>query len=205
MSHPLVWLWWRDTRNVAASLLARVSQPRGALAIAGLVLFAVAVGVTTRSTPGFAQNVNVYGAPSLMVLVMLGAFSPLGLYFRPADVDWLLTAPLTRAELVIYNVVLRARTAFLSGLFLSLLPTWRGAGWWQAFTGYTLVFLLLQISGQWLAVVRAWLALHVSPVGRRLIALAFIALPAARGGARAARAPRPRAFPSSSASRSRSR
>jgi len=93
MRHPLFWLWWRDSRNVAASLLARVSQPRGALAIAGLTLFSVAVGVTTRSTPGFARNVGVYGAPSVMALVMLGAFSPLGLYFRPADVDWLLTAP----------------------------------------------------------------------------------------------------------------
>jgi len=179
MRHPLFWLWWRDSRNVAASLLARVSQPRGALAIAGLTLFSVAVGVTTRSTPGFARNVGVYGAPSVMALVMLGAFSPLGLYFRPADVDWLLTAPLTRRALVIYNVGLRARTAFLSGLFLSLLPTWRGTGWWQAFTGYTLVFLLLQISGQWLAVVRAWFALHVAPVGRWLVALAFTALPVA--------------------------
>ena len=179
MSHPLVWLWWRDSRNVAKSLLLRVSQPRGALAIAGLTLFAVAVGVTTRSTPGFARNVGVYGAPSVMVLVMLGAFSPLGLYFRPPDVDWLLTAPLTRRALVIYNVALRARTAFLSGLFLSFLPTWRGTGWWQAFTGYTLVFLLLQISGQWLAVVRAWLALRVRPIGRRLVAFAFVALPLA--------------------------
>ncbi len=177
MSHPLVWLWWCDSRNVAASLLARLRQPRGALALAGLALFCAAVGFTTQSSPGFARNVNVYGAPSVMALVMLGAFSPLGLYFRPADVDWLLTAPLTRRALVIYNVALRARTAFLSGLFLSLLPTWRGAGWWQAFTGYTLVFLLLQISGQWLAVVRAWLALHVPSAGRRLLALAFIVLP----------------------------
>jgi hypothetical protein len=179
MSHPLAWLLWRDTRNVAASLLARVSQPRGALAIAGLVLFAASVGVTTRNVPGFAQNVNIYGPPILMVLVILGAFSPVGLYFRPPDVDWLLTAPLTRTALVIYNVALRARMALLSGLFLSLLPTWRVTGWWQAFTGYTLVFLLLQISGQWLAVVRAWLALHVSAPGRWLIALAFTALPVA--------------------------
>ena len=179
MSHPLAWLCWRDTRNVAASLIARVSQPRGALAIAGLTLFAASVGITTRNVPGFAQNVNVYGPLILMVLVVLGAFSPVGLYFRPADVDWLLTAPITRTALVIYNVALRARMAFLSGLFLSLLRSWRGTGWWQAFTGYTLVFLLLQISGQWLAVVRAWLALHVSVSGRRLIALAFTALPAA--------------------------
>src|SRR5262245_43235715 len=107
MSHPLLWLWWRDTRNVAVSLLARVSRPRGALAIAGLTLFGVAIGVTTRISPGFVQNVGTSGAPGLMVLVMLGAFSPLGLYFRPADVDWLLTAPLTRAQLVIYNVALR--------------------------------------------------------------------------------------------------
>jgi hypothetical protein len=39
------------------------------------------------------------------------------------------------------------------------------------------VFLLLQISGQWLAVVRAWLALHVGVVGRRAIAVGFIGLP----------------------------
>jgi hypothetical protein len=179
MSHPLFWLWWRDSRNVATSLLARLRQPRGALAVAGLALFCAAVGYTTQTSPGFARNVNVYGAPSLMVLVMLGAFSPLGLYFRPADVDWLLTAPLTRTGLVVYNVALRARTAFLSGLFLSLLPTWRGAGWWQAFTGYTLVFLLLQISGQWLAVVRAWFAHNVPALGRWLVALAFTALPIA--------------------------
>jgi hypothetical protein len=112
-----------------------------------------------------------------MMLVMLGAFSPLGLYFRPADVDWLLTAPQTRTALVIYNVALRARTAFLSGLFLSLLPTWRVGGWAPAFTRYTLVFLLLQISGQWLAVVRAWLSQRVPTLLRRAIAAAFIALP----------------------------
>jgi hypothetical protein len=179
VSQPLVWLLWRDTRNVAWSLLERVAKPRGALAIAGLVLFAAAVGVVTRSTPGFAQNVSTYGAPVLTVLVMLGAFSPLGLYFRPADVDWLLTAPLSRTALVIYNVALRGRIAVLSGLFLSLLPTWRVAGWASAFTRYTLVFLLLQISGQWLAVVRAWLALRVSTVARRAIAAAFILVPLA--------------------------
>ena len=92
MNHPLVWLWWRDSHNVAASLLARLRQPRGALALAGLALFCAAVGYTTQTSPGFARNVNVFGAPSLMLLVMLGAFSPLGLYFRPADVDFLLAA-----------------------------------------------------------------------------------------------------------------
>jgi putative ABC exporter len=177
VNHALAWLLWRDTRNVAQSLLARMRQPRGALALAGLALFFAAIGYTTHNTPGFVRNVSVFGAPSLTAIVMLGAFSPLGLYFRPADVDFLLTAPLTRRALVVYNVALRARTAFLSGLFLSLLRTWRGTGWWEAFTGYTLVFLMLQVSGQWLAVVRAWLALHVGVVGRRTIAIGFIGLP----------------------------
>jgi Putative ABC exporter len=177
VSHPLVWLWWRDSVNALRSLIERVSKPRGALAVAGLVLFCTAVAFTTHRSPGFAGSVSVYGAPSLMVLVALGAFSPLGLYFRPADVDWLLTAPLSRTALVVYNVMLRARTALLSGLLLSLLPNWRGAGWWQAFTGYTLVFLLLQTSAQWLAVVRAWLTLHLPPVGRRVLGISFIGLP----------------------------
>jgi hypothetical protein len=163
--------------NAGRSLVERVSQPRGALAVAGLVLFCTAVGFVTHRSPGFAGSVGVYGAPSLMVLVALGAYSPLGLYFRPADVDWLLTAPLSRTALVVYNVMLRARTAVLSGFLLSLLPNWRGAGWWQAFTGYTLVFLLLQTSAQWLAVVRAWLALHLSPLARRVLGFGFIAIP----------------------------
>jgi len=177
VTHPLAWLLWRDSRNAVVSLLRRLRQPRGALALAALALFGAAVGFTTSTSSGFAGSVSVYGAPGLMALVVLGAFSPLGLYFRPADVDWLLTAPLSRTALVVYNVAIRSRTAFFSGLLLSLLPTWRGAGWWQAFTGYTLIFLLLQTSAQWLAVVRAWLALRLPARGRRLLGIACTALP----------------------------
>jgi len=177
--HPLVWLLWRDTRNASRRLLRRTLQPRGALAVAGLVLFAGAVGFTTQNTENFGGNVRLFGAPGLTLLVMLGAFSPLGLYFRPPDVHWLLPAPLSRTELVLFNVAIRARPAILSGLLLSLLPTWRAAGWWPAFTGYTLIFLLLQTSGQWMAVLRAWLALRVRPLWRRVLGAALFGLPLA--------------------------
>jgi hypothetical protein len=160
-------------------LLRRTAQPRGALAVAGLVLFAVAVSFTTRSSGDFGGNVRVFGGPGLTILVMLGAFSPLGLYFRPADVHWLITAPISRRSLVLYNVAIRSRPAILSGLLLSLLPNWRGSGWWQAFTGYTLIFLLLQISAQWMAVVRAWLALHARPAWRRVLGVGLFGLPIA--------------------------
>jgi len=91
---------------------------------------------------------------------------------------------------VIYNVALRGRTAFLSGLFLSLLRTWRGTGWWEAFTGYTLVFLLLQISASGSRWCGRGSALRVSPLGRRLVGLAFVGLPIAewRASCAAARA-----------------
>jgi hypothetical protein len=177
--HPLVWLLWRDTRNATWRLLERTAHPRGALAVAGLVLFAAAVGFTTRSTENFGGNVRLFGGPGLTLLVMMGAFSPLGLYFRPADAHWLLTAPLSRTALVLYNVAIRARPALLSGLLLSLLPNWRGAGWWQAFTGYSLIFLLLQTSAQWMAVVRAWLALRARPFWRRTLGVGLFGLPLA--------------------------
>ena len=179
MSHPLAWLLWRDTRSATLGLLRRLLQPRGAMAAVGLLFFAVAVGATTRSSSNFAADLRVFGAPGLTLLVMLGAFSPLGLYFRPADVDWLLTAPLSRRALVLYNVAVRARPALLSGLLLSLLPNWRGTGWWQAFTGYSLIFMLLQVSAQWMAVVRAWLALRTSLAWRRFLGIALFALPLA--------------------------
>lgn len=177
MTHPLVWLLWRDTRNAARGLLQRTARPRGALAVAGLVLFAAAVSFTTSVSGNFGGNARVFGAPGLTLLVMLGAFSPLGLYFRPADVHWLMTAPLSRRALVLYNVAVRARPAILSGLLLSLLPGWRGAGWWQAFTGYSLIFLLLQVAAQWMAVIRAWLALHARPFWRRVLGTAVFGLP----------------------------
>ncbi len=179
MSHPLTWLLWCDTRSAARGLLHRVAKPRGALAVAGLVLFAVAVSFTTRASGDFGGNVRLFGAPGLMILVMLGAFSPLGLYFRPADVHWLITAPISRTSLVLYNIAIRSRPAILSGLLLSLLPNWRGAGWWQAFTGYTLIFVLLQVSAQWMAVVRAWLAMRARPFWRRVLGVGLFGLPIA--------------------------
>jgi len=174
VSHPLVWLFLRDTRNAAGGFASRLRRPRGALALAGLALFFAFAGFALRGPQGAASGVSVYGGPGLMLLLVLGAFSPSGLYFRPAEVHWLLTAPLSRRALVLYNVAVRARTALLSGLLLSMLPGWRVAGWGAAFTGYTLVFLLLQISAQWMAVLRARLALSLPLAGRRALgALVF--------------------------------
>ena len=179
MIHPLLWLYWCDTRNAALAMLRRSFRLRGALAVAGLAVFAVAVGFATRGNADFGGNVRLFGAPGLMLLVMLGAFSPLGLYFRPADVQWLITAPVSRTALILFNIAIRARPALFSGLLLSLLPNWRSAGWWQAFTGYTLIFLLLQISAQCMAMVRAWLSMHARPPWRRLLGLALFGLPIA--------------------------
>ncbi len=175
---PLAWLVWRDSRSAALGLARRLRQPRGALTAAGLALFCAVIASTGRAGATIGESLPAYGAPALMALVCLGALSPLGLYFRPADVHWLLGAPLGRAELVVYNVAMRARPALFSGLLLSLLPAWRGASWWSSFTGYTLVFLLLQISAQWLAGVRAWLALH-RPGWTRPLGVALVALPVA--------------------------
>jgi Putative ABC exporter len=178
VTHPLVWLVWRDTRSAARGLLRRLAQPRGALSAAGLALFASILALTTRTAPTFGGGLSVYGPSVLALLVAFGAFSPLGLYFRPPDVQWLMPAPLTRHSLVLYNVAVRARTAVLSGLLLSSLPNWRGSEWWAAFTGYTLMFLLLQVSAQWLAVLRAWLAMRLSPATLRALGVALFALPA---------------------------
>ncbi|MEM7409570.1 MAG: putative ABC exporter domain-containing protein [Myxococcota bacterium] len=159
--HPLVWLVWRDSRSAARGWWQRWRTPRGVLATIGLFFFAGMIVLTSRGGPGVGGNLYVYGPSALMVLVVLGAFSPVGLYFRPPDVDWLFTAPLTRRDLVLYNIAERARVAVFSGLLLSLLPAWRGPSWVASFTGYTLVFLLLQISAQWIAVGRSWLGERV--------------------------------------------
>jgi hypothetical protein len=67
MTHPLVWLLWRDTRNVAWSLLERVAKPRGARARRARAVLRRG-RLHAGGTPGFARNVNTYGAPSVMGL-----------------------------------------------------------------------------------------------------------------------------------------
>ena len=178
MNRALWWLVWCDTRSAVRDLRRRALQPVGLFVTVGFVSLIGFFAFLTSGAPSVSQaGVRQFGAPMLVLFMLLGVFSPLGLFFRPAEIDWLFPAPLSRRQLALFNVVIRARTALVSGLVLPLLFSWRGPSPIWTAVGYTLVFLLLQISAQWAAVVRAWLARRLVFGIRLALGLALFLVP----------------------------
>jgi hypothetical protein len=179
----LRWLLWADTRGAARAMARRALSPLPLLLALGFLLLAGLFGYATRGTPGISTaGAQQIGAPVLAMVVLLGVFSPHGLFFRPAEIDWLFPAPISRRSLALFNIAVRARTAVLSGLVLPMFVSWRGPNPLTTFLGYTFVFLLLQISAQWFAVTRAWLKLRVGLAVRVALGIALFAVPLGAAG-----------------------
>ena len=181
----LWFLLWRDTLGQLRLLWRRL---RGWRAAVGIVLFALLLGgafaltATLPDPPSLGaarEGVRRYAPLGLFALVLLGAVAPRGLYFRPPEVAWLFPAPVRRSELVIFNVLSRARMALLSAAWLAAFPSLRGRSFSTSLLGYFLSMLLLQISAQWFAVLRVWLAAR--PRARRVAGACGVAAAAAAG------------------------
>jgi len=178
VTRGLWWLLWRDTIGAGRGIAARTLRPMPILLALGFLLLAGLLAYATRGQPGISlAGARQIGAPVLAMVVLLGVFSPHGLFFRPAEIDWLFPAPVSRRSLALFNILVRARTAVLSGLVLPMFVSWRGNDPLFTFLGYTLVFLLLQISAQWFAVVRAWLATRAALPIRYVLGIALFAIP----------------------------
>ena len=193
-------LLWREAWGQLRALLRRLRSPRGALAVvAAASALAAMVWLTRWQADLRPEQVGVgsesfrrFGPIGILGMALLGLLSPRGLYFRPAEIDFLFAAPIGARQLVLYNVLARARMPVLSALWLALLPTLRGASWAASALGWLLVMLLLQISAQWLAVLRAWLRARTAPGARRVVTtgvLLCLAAAVASVAAAALRAP----------------
>lgn len=160
----LCFLLWRDTLGRSRLLLRGLRSWRGAAMasifalLAGSLVSLPMVLPTPRGASAASEGFRTFAPLALLALVSLGALAPRGLYFRQAEVAWLFPAPLRRRDLVLYNVLSRARVTGFSALWLAAFPALRGRSFANALLGYLLSLLLLQISAQWFAVLRVWLA-----------------------------------------------
>jgi len=140
VTRGLWWLLWRDTIGAGRGIAARTLRPMPILLALGFLLLAGLLAYATRGQPGISlAGARQIGAPVLAMVVLLGVFSPHGLFFRPAEIDWLFPAPVSRRSLALFNILVRARTAVLSGLVLPMFVSWRGNDPLFTFLGYTLV------------------------------------------------------------------
>jgi hypothetical protein len=165
LNRVLLRLMWVESRAIVRLALRGLGSVRGALtALAGVVLMAgvpYAASLSVTRAGNFVATIKFmrdWAPEGFFLMVALGALAPRGLFYRPAELALLFPAPIPRRQLVLYNIVWRARISVLSALWLSYLGVLGGRPVAVALVGYTLILLLLQISSQWFAVLRARLS-----------------------------------------------
>ena len=187
MNRGLRFLLWRDVVGRTRAMGRRLRTGRGIAGALGVGLFLVTIGFVRilqwadpeAATPPLvaAARVRELGPLVLLALVALNTLSGRGLYFRPAEVGMLFAAPLSRRELVVFNVLARARLAALSALWMAIVIEIGGAHWPAVLVGGFLALLFVQVASQLCSVAIAWLAERLPPAPRRsVLALAVLLL-----------------------------
>jgi len=182
----LLQLLLHETRGELHRLWRRLRTWKGALAgLAIVAFFAALIVLRWLSTELIGDQARVQG---LVTPERVEAFGPLitcalaipaglsgrALYFRPSEIDWLFPAPVLRRDLVLYNVLWRARISLVSALWIALLLWIPGVGYGQQVVGCALWLLFSQIASQLLSVMRAWATGRLAP-STRLVGYGLLA------------------------------
>lgn len=155
----------------------RVATPRGAILTLGLVmllglifgspLLANVPSTGEDAAAGVSRHAEIllFAPPALLFIALIGIRAG-AFYFKPAEIQFLLPAPVPRRQLLVYNIASRLQIAFLSAIWISVF-TLRHASTWVG--GFVAVFALLsfnqltaQLGGIWVAASRS--RANVSPI-----------------------------------------
>ncbi len=207
MSHPLRLLVFYAVRARYRRIARGLLTMKGALLmLLGIGFFSLVIfgPVYTRNLPHgdfpasaapASAPLQRFGPAGLLAFMFLALFSSTrfrGVYFSPAEVDFLFPGPFSRRELLAYRLATQLIHTFLSVLVTSaFLFTYLG-GFWQTATGLFLAFTFINLVQIATSLVAGFLEERVVARGRKfmLLALAFLAVlvfagstSALRGGA----------------------
>lgn len=188
----------RLARGRVRLIARRMRTVRGAVGIGGTVLFLLAFGglqLWRASSPEMRAGLP---SPETMrrlvpamvtVLTLIAAVSERGLYFTPPETGFLFPAPVSRRELLLYNLVTRMGVQVLSGLWVSLFTVEYAPLPLAAFAAVMLGFVFMYVAAQALALGVTAAEAYLSPVVRRVAragligAVLLVAASAALGAA----------------------
>ena len=101
-----------------------------------------------EQTRAGAESMHRWAPSFLLLLVLLGAFSGRGLYFKPQEVDFLFPAPVSRRDLLFYNILGRLGLTLLTSLWMCLFLLRHAAHWFYGLVGIFLAFAFAQLVAQ---------------------------------------------------------
>lgn len=182
MNAGLVWLIRRAPGAWVRGVRRKIGGVKGilvAVVVAFFLVLIVAAQIAQWITDGAAgrrvdpEAVRTFGPPILLAFLLLLDLSGKGIYFRPAEIDFLFPAPLSRRDLLLYQMASRGGIQALSGLWTSVF-TMRFAGTaGGAVLASVLVMLFLQMTAQVAALVAAAAGERLGP-RIRLVAWASV-------------------------------
>ncbi len=153
---PSLWLLARLRLGAAARRWQRsLAQPRGILvSVAVAMLFLPSIGVAiammfipmpTRPT----GPIERFGPVGLFGFTLLGLATPnaaMGLYFTPAEIDFLFTGPFHRRQLLTYKLTLLLIGTLVSSLFFGTMGSAMSPRFASAFSASFLALMFLQLT-----------------------------------------------------------
>ena len=191
MNRGLLYLLRAESVGTFRVLRRRLRGVKGVVVGSGFALFFTAIlgqhilETLTRDTDEealrqTADSFRLWGPPALLFGLLIFGVSMRSLYFKPAEIDFLFPAPVSRRQLVAFNVLSRMRVQTLSTLWCWVFfLSWSGS-WYGALVGAFLLFTLVQLTTQASGLLFSTLS---ETLGKRLRIVAWIVVGALAGGA----------------------
>jgi ABC-2 type transport system permease protein len=163
----------------------RLRTVRGAVAIVATVLFLLGFGAlqvwramdpAMRAAGPSPETLRTLVPALVIVLALVAAVSERGLYFTPPETGFLFPAPVSRRELLLYNLWTRLGVQVLSGIWVSLFSAGYAPLPAAGVAAVMLSFIFMYVAAQALALGAAAAEAYFSPVVRRLVRTALIAI-----------------------------
>ena len=152
--HPALRLLWRMQLQAGWRKITRsVRTGKGILRLAltvgvmGLTFGPMVVFLLYREPPDSATARSFLEPAAFIITVftLIANGSKSGIFFTPAEVDFLFPGPFQRKELILYRIGHQAQAALFGAFFLSVVPAPFVPYWPFAFLGIALVLQFIQL------------------------------------------------------------
>ena len=115
--------------------------------ILGPQIFNYMIRHESESAGGTFEGIRFW-APAAILLMVFLLMAKGALYFRPAEVQFLFPAPITRRQLLLYNVLSKLPVQILSGLWCSIFALGHSNRWYAGILAPIVFLMFLQITTQ---------------------------------------------------------
>lgn len=167
--------WLRRVTRGVLTVRGSIFMVLGLLAFAGIAISQYQVDEGARDGIAF-QRFGPLGLLGLTLLSIFGSSRHRGIYFSPAEIDLLFSAPFTRRQLLGYRIGFLAFQSMLSVLFLTILFFRYQRNVFQGFLGLFLLFLFLTLTQQSVSLLTGTLEERFVARSRKLLGAVLLAL-----------------------------